>query len=149
MHALRAGSRRHPENGCGGIARESLRATALGLPTMMCTCCTAPVVVGRRRAGTSATAFWLANPVLNPAVLVFALLGVLLVIPTGGEIPVLLALAAAGAGPWTLGVALICLSAVSLPSLVMVGRSLTWRVAGAIACLVVAAGILAGALLAV
>lgn len=315
MAALLRGRGRHRRG------RESLRAALLGLPTMMCTCCTAPVVVGLRRAGASAaaaTAFWLANPVLNPAVIVFlllvgpaewslvrlvvgialvaggaciagiladraavpvpaaapvpapaavtlparadraaapegesapflppspdflpaaeapgmgagtasgtdpapasaegsasgagaaaegrvpgplarfgrelarfsltlipeylilvfavgavahlgqwsiadaqwtvlavlafVLLGVLLVIPTGGEIPVLLALAAAGAGPWPTGAALMCLSAVSLPSLIMVGRALSWRAASAIAGLVAAAGLLAGALLAV
>ena len=44
------------------------------VPGMMCTCCAAPVVVGLRRAKSSvgsAVAFWLANPLLNPATLVF------------------------------------------------------------------------------
>ena len=44
------------------------------LPGMMCTCCTAPIAVTMRRAGVplpAALAFWLGNPVLNPAVLVF------------------------------------------------------------------------------
>ncbi len=44
------------------------------VPGMMCTCCSAPVVVGLRRAKSSvggALAFWLANPLLNPATLVF------------------------------------------------------------------------------
>jgi uncharacterized protein len=43
---------------------------------MMCTCCTAPVAVGLRRSGAApgaATAFFLGNPTLNPAVLVFLL----------------------------------------------------------------------------
>nr|WP_281392336.1 permease [Brachybacterium halotolerans] len=263
--------------------RGATRAALAGLPAMMCTCCTAPVVVGLRRAGVpvrAATAFWLSNPVLNPAVivflaiigpwqwaatrvvvgialvavavvvagrlagrgaqigspsgpagvggervavaatpvvprtaepgtasaggiashssasaplrflrelgrlavrlvpeylgivfvvgvllhlggwrleaidwsvaavLVFALIAVLMVIPTAGEIPVLLALAALGADPWAEGVALICLSAVSLPSLVMVGRALTWRASAGIAGVVLAAGLAAGALLA-
>jgi uncharacterized membrane protein YraQ (UPF0718 family) len=55
-----------------------LRAAAVGAvastPSMMCTCCTAPVAVGLRRSGvpTSAVvAYWLGNPLLNPAVLVF------------------------------------------------------------------------------
>jgi uncharacterized membrane protein YraQ (UPF0718 family) len=49
----------------GGIA---------SLPTMMCTCCAAPVVAGLRecRASRGATvAFWLGNTVLNPATLIF------------------------------------------------------------------------------
>src|SRR3712207_7708021 len=44
---------------------------------MLCTCCTAPVAVGLRRSGVSTAAvvaYWLGNPLLNPAVLVFLLL---------------------------------------------------------------------------
>ncbi|HIZ98654.1 MAG TPA: permease [Candidatus Janibacter merdipullorum] len=83
------------------------------------------------------------------ALLAVAAVVVLLVIPTGGEIPVLLALAAIGASPWVLGLVLLALPAVSLPSLLMVGRSLTWRVTAATAGAVVVAGLLAGAGLAV
>jgi len=46
----------------------------MGLPTMMCTCCAAPVVSGLRQRQASpggALAFWLANTVLNPATLIF------------------------------------------------------------------------------
>ncbi len=49
-------------------------AGAAALPGMMCTCCSAPVVVGLRRSQVSpgaALAFWLGNPLLNPATLVF------------------------------------------------------------------------------
>jgi len=56
--------------------RSSLLGGVLSLPGMMCTCCTAPVAVGLRRSGTApgaATAFFLGNPTLNPAVLVFLL----------------------------------------------------------------------------
>jgi uncharacterized protein len=52
----------------------SLRATAFALPSMMCTCCSAPVAVGMIESGvgaTSALIYWMANPVLNPAALVF------------------------------------------------------------------------------
>lgn len=45
-----------------------------GLPTMMCTCCSSPIVVGMKRAEVStsaAIAFWMSNTALNPAVLVF------------------------------------------------------------------------------
>lgn len=51
-----------------------LTAGALAVPGMMCTCCSAPIVVGLRRqnvAPGAALAFWLANPVLNPATIVF------------------------------------------------------------------------------
>lgn len=48
-----------------------------GLPSLMCTCCAAPLAVGLRRRGVSTTAalaYWLANPLLNPAVLAFLFL---------------------------------------------------------------------------
>lgn len=46
------------------------------MPSMMCTCCAAPVAVTLRRSGVTraaAVAYWLGNPLLNPAVLVFLL----------------------------------------------------------------------------
>jgi uncharacterized protein len=49
-------------------------AAAGSMTTMMCTCCTGPIVVGLRRqavAAGSALAFFLGNPVLNPATLIF------------------------------------------------------------------------------
>src|SRR3954453_593499 len=49
----------------------------VSVPTMMCTCCTAPVVVSLRKAGVpvpAAVGYWLGNPLLNPAVLVFLFL---------------------------------------------------------------------------
>jgi uncharacterized protein len=60
----------------GGTLRGSFLGGVLSLPGMMCTCCTAPVALGLRRSGASlgaATAFFLGNPTLNPAVLVFLL----------------------------------------------------------------------------
>ena len=60
------------------LGRSGMRGVAAGgllaVPTMMCTCCAAPVVIGLRRQGASAAAavaFWLGNTVLNPATLVF------------------------------------------------------------------------------
>ena len=53
----------------------TLRGGLLSLPTMMCSCCAAPVVVCLRRRGASigpALAFWMGNPALNPAVLAFS-----------------------------------------------------------------------------
>jgi uncharacterized membrane protein YraQ (UPF0718 family) len=55
-------------------ARSALIATAAAVPSMMCTCCSAPLVVGLRRQEVSpgaALAYWIGNPVLNPATIVF------------------------------------------------------------------------------
>jgi hypothetical protein len=70
-----------------------------------------------------------------------------LVIPTGGEIPVILALTALGVGAGTAGALLITLPALSLPSVMLVGRALSWRITLAMAAVVAAAGLLAGLLL--
>lgn len=54
--------------------RGTLFGTLFSLPGMMCTCCAAPVAAGMRRQQVSmggALAFWLGNPLLNPATLVF------------------------------------------------------------------------------
>lgn len=83
------------------------------------------------------------------AVLGVALVGAVLVIPTGGEIPVVAAVAASGAGLGVTGALLIALPALSLPSVVMVARALSWRVTGFVVAAVVAAAVLAGGLLAV
>ena len=239
-------------------AGQALAAGAASMPSMMCTCCTAPVAVGLRRRGVpraAAIAYWLGNPLLNPAVLVFlalvlpwpyvavravlglalvvgvsallarlfdrgpvpaedvlpdaatpqdltlrdlpgrylrsllrfavvlvpeyavvvlglglvsatfsdfgglagrlgvlavlvvAALAMLLVIPTGGEIPVIVAALAAGAGTGVAGVLLIALPALSLPSMVMVGRALGWRVTWACAAAVTVVALLGGGLL--
>ncbi|WP_240633396.1 permease [Paenibacillus montanisoli] len=50
---------------CGGL---------VSLPGMMCSCCAAPIAAGMRRKNASAgaaLAFWIGNPLLNPATLVF------------------------------------------------------------------------------
>lgn len=59
-----------------GKATPGAAAIAAGssMVTMMCTCCTGPIVVGLRRQSVavgSALAFFLGNPVLNPATLIF------------------------------------------------------------------------------
>lgn len=230
-------------------------AGLVAMPSMMCTCCTAPVAVALRRRGVPAAgalAYWLGNPLLNPAVIAFlaivapwpwvatrlavgallvfagtawvarlaaprepaaapaapaadppfslagaparfvralvrlavtlvpeylvvvlalgalrgwlfplhgaehwavaatlvaAVAGTLVVIPTAGEIPIAQGLAAAGAGAGVIGALLVTLPALSLPSMAMVGRAMTWRVTLAMAGVVCAAGVLAGALL--
>lgn len=60
------------------LGKTSFGSTFVGgiasIPTMMCTCCAAPVAVGmrKRNASVGATlAFWLGNPTINPATLVF------------------------------------------------------------------------------
>lgn len=52
----------------------TLSGALFALPGMMCTCCAAPVAAGMRKQRVSmggALAFWMGNPLLNPATLVF------------------------------------------------------------------------------
>ncbi|GAA3570972.1 permease [Microlunatus spumicola] len=81
------------------------------------------------------------------AVLLAALVATFLVLPTAGEIPILLGLAAAGASAGVLGALLIALPAVSLPSAIMVGRALGWRATAATTGATVVAGLVAGGIL--
>ncbi len=238
---------------------DTVRAGLAAMPSMMCSCCSAPITATLRRCGVSTPAtlaYWLGNPLLNPAVLVFlalllpwqwvvarvligaalvfvattavarltgvrevpaelaggeedalrdptlaeaprrmaavllryartllpellvlvfvvgllrgwlfpldgsaadwgmlgllaaAVLGTLVVIPTGGEVPILLALAALGVQPLVLGALLITLPALSVCSMAMVARSLTSPVVGATAGAVSLGGIAGGLLLA-
>ncbi len=58
------------------VISSALAGGVASMPTMMCTCCAAPVAVTLRRNGVTrvaAIAYWLGNPLLNPAVLVFLL----------------------------------------------------------------------------
>ncbi|OBH10628.1 permease [Mycobacterium sp. E1747] len=58
------------------LVSSALAGGVAGMPSMMCTCCAAPVAVTLRRNGVTppaAVAYWLGNPLLNPAVLVFLL----------------------------------------------------------------------------
>lgn len=59
----------------GGQLRRSLLGGALAVPSLMCTCCAAPPAVAMRRMGvptTTALAYWVGNPALNPVVIAFA-----------------------------------------------------------------------------
>ncbi|MGG6311710.1 permease [Paenibacillus macerans] len=59
------GSSRFKSTFLGGVA---------SLPGMMCTCCAAPIATGLRKRNVSvgaSLAFWIGNPVLNPATLIF------------------------------------------------------------------------------
>ncbi len=54
--------------------KSNAMAAAASVPTMMCTCCAAPVAVGMRKSKTSAgsaVAYLVGNPMLNPATIVF------------------------------------------------------------------------------
>lgn len=58
----------------GTRLRNTVIGTLMGVPTMMCTCCSAPVTVGLSKSKASVNsimAFFLANPLLNPATLIF------------------------------------------------------------------------------
>jgi hypothetical protein len=80
-------------------------------------------------------------------VVVAAVVGTLLVIPTGGEIPVLQGLALAGVSLGGIGALLLTLPAVSLPGMVMVSRAFGWRTTWATAATVAVGGIVAGVVL--
>jgi uncharacterized membrane protein YraQ (UPF0718 family) len=72
--------------------------------------------------------------------------GMLFVIPTAGEVPIVQAMLALGLGGGPAAALLMTLPPVSLPSLTMLGRSFPTRLLMVIALSVVAFGIVAGAL---
>lgn len=235
------------------LISSGLAGGVASLPSMMCTCCAAPVAVTLRRSGVTraaAMAYWLGNPLLNPAVLVFlcfaapwqwtltraviggvavigvavavglvtggaaaprsdpiappgneyrcaprkfvrtlaclslillpeyailvlavgafrgwlltltepshqgplivvlaAIVGTLIVIPTAAEIPILQSLALLGVSSGTLGALLITLPAVSVPGAAMVARSFGWKAIATATVVVIAAGVLGAAVL--
>lgn len=60
------------------LGKTTFGSTAIGgiasIPGMMCSCCAAPLAIGLRKKKVSvgsALAFWIGNPTLNPATLVF------------------------------------------------------------------------------
>ncbi len=60
------------------LGKTSFGSTAVAglaaIPGMMCTCCAAPMAVGLRKKNVSvgaSLAFWLGNPTINPATLIF------------------------------------------------------------------------------
>jgi uncharacterized membrane protein YraQ (UPF0718 family) len=80
-------------------------------------------------------------------VLVAAVVGTALVIPTAGEIPVAQGLALAGLSLGGVGALLITLPAVSLPGMLMVGRAFGWRVTAATFGVAAAGGVLGAGVL--
>ena len=82
-------------------------------------------------------------------VLLAAIVGTLIVIPTAGEIPILQSLALVGASSGTLGALLITLPAISIPGGAMVARSFGWKAIATATVVVVAAGLLGASVLSV
>jgi hypothetical protein len=238
-------------------ASSALAGGIASMPSMMCTCCAAPVAVTLRRSGVTqaaAIAYWLGNPLLNPAVVVFllfvapwqwtltrlvigtatvigvatlvgfitgriehvepptasplmqnedsdhagrrfvkallrlclillpeyvimvlvigatrgflltliqpghqgllvvllaAVVGTFIVIPTAGEIPILQGLALLGVSSGVTGALLITLPAVSIPGIAMVARSFGWKAISSTTVMVIVAGLVAAAFLSV
>jgi len=79
-------------------------------------------------------------------IVALALAGMLFVIPTAGEVPIVQAMLALGLGGGPAAALLLTLPPVSLPSLAMLGRSFPVRTLVAIAVAVVGFGVLGGAL---
>lgn len=83
------------------------------------------------------------------AVLVAAVVGTLLVIPTAAEIPILQALVLVGVSDGVVGALLVTLPAVSLPGMVMLRSGIGMRAATATAGVLVLGGVATGAVLGV
>lgn len=90
-------------------------------------------------------------PTIGPAIgdqwwwiAALALAGMLFVIPTAGEVPIVQAMLALGMGSGPAAALLLTLPPVSLPSLVMLARSFPWRVLVAVALAIVGFGVLGG-----
>ncbi|HVI55955.1 MAG TPA: permease [Luteibacter sp.] len=79
-------------------------------------------------------------------IVALAVAGMLFVIPTAGEVPIVQAMLALGMGVGPAAALLLTLPPVSLPSMAMLGRSLPWRLLLTLAAAVVVFGILAGAI---
>jgi len=77
-------------------------------------------------------------------IVAFAVAGMLFVIPTAGEVPIIQAMLALGMGVGPAGALLMTLPPVSLPSFAMLSRSFKPRVLAFVAAAVVAFGVVAG-----
>ncbi|MCH7230925.1 permease [Glycomyces sp. L485] len=83
------------------------------------------------------------------AVLLFAVVGTLFVIPTAGEIPIIQGLVLLGVGLGPVGALILTLPALSLPSMLMVRRAFPTRVVAATGGSVAALGLVGAGLLVV
>jgi uncharacterized protein len=72
--------------------------------------------------------------------------GLLFVIPTAGEVPIVQAMLALGVGAGPAAALMMTLPPISLPSLAMMGKVLSMRVLGVISLVVFVTGIAAGLL---
>jgi uncharacterized membrane protein YraQ (UPF0718 family) len=79
-------------------------------------------------------------------IVAFAVAGMLFVIPTAGEVPIIQAMLSLGMGVGPAGALLMTLPPISLPSLTMLARSFPPRILAATAAAVVLFGIAGGAL---
>jgi uncharacterized membrane protein YraQ (UPF0718 family) len=77
-------------------------------------------------------------------IVALAVSGMLFVIPTAGEVPIVQAMLALGVGAGPAAALLLTLPPVSLPSLMMLGRSFSWRVLAGVALGVVGVGVVGG-----
>lgn len=92
-------------------------------------------------------------PSLGPAIgnelqwiVIMSAAGLLFVIPTAGEVPIVQALLALGVGAGPAAALMMTLAPISLPSLAMTGKVFSVRVLGVISVAVLATGIVAGIL---
>ncbi|SAL75836.1 permease [Caballeronia choica] len=79
-------------------------------------------------------------------IVAFAVAGMLFVIPTAGEVPIIQAMLSLGMATGPAGALLMTLPPISVPSLVMLGRSFPRRVLVLVSVAVVGFGIVAGAI---
>jgi uncharacterized membrane protein YraQ (UPF0718 family) len=77
-------------------------------------------------------------------IIAFAVAGTLFVIPTAGEVPIIQAMLSLGMATGPAGALLMTLPPVSVPSLVMLGRSFPPKVLAFVAASVVAFGVIGG-----
>jgi len=79
-------------------------------------------------------------------ILLMSAAGLIFVIPTAGEVPIVQAMLAFGVGAGPAAALMMTLAPISLPSLVMTGKVFSVRVLGLITLMVLMTGIVAGAL---
>jgi uncharacterized membrane protein YraQ (UPF0718 family) len=79
-------------------------------------------------------------------IVAFAVAGLLFVIPTAGEVPIIQAMLSLGMGSGPAGALLMTLPPISLPSMAMVARSFPPRVLTVVGAGVLAIGVIAGAI---
>ena len=79
-------------------------------------------------------------------IVAFAVAGMLFVIPTAGEVPIIQAMLSLGMAAGPAGALLMTLPPISVPSLVMLGKSFPRRVLAFVSVAVVGFGVLAGVL---